>query len=307
MNKKKLRDIISIIVLLIAIIMAYQFYQDNNFNEFMKAEKNTHTSNFSRDSKTTYTQKRSYKIESEVFNDAMLIKEIPVKKDCVYKVSCMVKTQDVKAEKDNSEIGAHLSISDSFEKSKSITGNQDWTQIILYFEPKNRETVKLGFRLGGYDGDCIGVAWFSDLKIEEAPKKEDTNWNVACFIIENTDVIINEKEIKLSMTDTNIKDMNQNMERFKNSCEELSENNMTVDYDIFNIKDPLTTLSYDEENGYYVSPGDIKKQIDPYLELEEYDHIFVCVRLGNMRYPNEIEVNDWIGLRRNGLSRNRFF
>lgn len=307
MKKRNFADIISIIILMVAVMIAYQFYQSNNFNDFAKAEKNLYTSNFSRDTEITYNQKRSYKIESNSLNDAMIIKEISIQKDCIYKVSCMVKTQDVNPEKEHSEIGAHLSIADSMEKSKSIIGTQDWTRITLYFDSKDRESVKLGFRLGGYDGDCTGSAWFSDLKIEEARRSEDTNWNFACFIIENTNVTIGDQKIKTSMTDTNIEDMNKNMERFKNSCKELSGNNMTVDYDVFNIKEAITSLSYDEENGYYVSPGDVKNLIDSYLEKKEYDHIFVCVSLGDILYPNDVEVNDWIGLRGNGLFRNWIF
>jgi len=307
MEKRKTKDIIITIILILSVVIAYQFYKNNNLNGFIRAEKNMYTSKFSRDSEITYSENRSYKIESKKNNDAMLVKEISVNPDYIYKVSCMVKTQDVKTEKENSDAGAHLSIESSTEKSKSIVGTQGWTEISLYFDAKNRETVNLGFRLGGYDGKCTGTAWFSDLKIEEVKRKEDTDWKFACFIIENIDVIVDEKEVKLSMTSTDILDMGQNIARFKNSCEELSQANMTVDYDVICIDEPLTTLSYTEENGYHVTPGDVKKLIDPYLEQKEYDHIFICVRLGDLSHLNDIEVNEWIGLRRNGLFRNWFF
>jgi hypothetical protein len=98
------------------------------------------------------------------------------------------------------------------------------------------------------------------------------------------------------MTSTDISDMRQNMARFKNSCEELSNGKMSVTYDFIVINDPITTLAYDDENGYYVGPENIKDIIDPYLEANNYDHIFVCMRLGDNDHMEDIQVNDWIGL-----------
>lgn len=86
------------------------------------------------------------------------------------------------------------------------------------------------------------------------------------------------------------------MGRFKSSCEELSNNKMQVTYDFITIKEPITTLSYDEENGYHVAPENIKDIIKPYIDSKNYDHIFVCVRLGDNIHQNDIPVYDWIGL-----------
>lgn len=93
-----------------------------------------------------------------------------------------------------------------------------------------------------------------------------------------------------------IAQMRQNMSRFKTSCEELSKQKMTVTYDVITIEEPITTLSYDSENGYYVAPENIEHLILPYLEKENYDHIFVCIRLGDNEHKNNIPVYDWIGL-----------
>lgn len=124
----------------------------------------------------------------------------------------------------------------------------------------------------------------------------DTNWNVACFVITNTKVDINNKPISLSMNDEDISLMRQNMSRFKNSCKELSNGKMFVTYDFITINEPLTSLSYDEQNGYHAEAKDVKKLIDKYLQKENYDHIFVCVKLGDNAHPNDIPVYDWIGL-----------
>ena len=54
-------------------------------------------------------------------------------------------------------------------------------------------------------------------------------------------------------------------------------------------------------NGYYISPEDVRDIITPYLEQEEYDHIFIATRMGDKNQKVEIPINDWIGLRWNGF------
>ena len=54
----------TLIILLILLYFAYQYYQSNNFNDFVRSETNLYTSNFKRDSEIKYSNTRSYKIES---------------------------------------------------------------------------------------------------------------------------------------------------------------------------------------------------------------------------------------------------
>ena len=75
---------------------------------------------------------------------------------------------------------------------------------------------------------------------------------------------------------------------------------MEVDYDIYEIEEPLKSVTYSEEYEYYVDPTDVKTMLEQYIKQEEYDHIFVIVRLGDNQKNIEVPVNDWIGLRRNG-------
>ena len=51
----------------------------------------------------------------------------------------------------------------------------------------------------------------------------------------------------------------------------------------------------------------IENSIKDTIESNDYDHIFVIIRLGNEEYTNDIQINDWIGLRINGLLWNRIF
>ena len=300
---KKNRNVKSLIInlftfgiLITAVYLAFQFYQSNNFNEFIRSEAKLNRSEFKRDEETKYSDISSYKITSKEFNDAMFSKEIQVERNTPYKVSCMIKTKGVQANKNASSIGAQISIYNTVERSVAISGDSDWQRVEFIFNSKNRDTVDIAFRLGGTEGYAKGEAWFSDFKIEEGQAEEDSNWKFACFIFENTDVVIDNKEIDIQVTNTDITDIKNTIERFEESCNELSEGKMTADCDIYEIQNPITSLSYDNEFGYYVAPEDIEEQIKGIINQNNYDHIFVVVRLGNEEYEDDIEIKDWIGL-----------
>lgn len=305
-NKKRksiIGRIIYLIILIILIVIAYKLYdkyKTNNVNDFIRTEYKPYTSEFTRDDEVKYSRQSSYKISSKEENDAMLYKNITVTPNTPYKVTCMVKTENVKTLKAVSNGGAHISIADTVEKSRSITGTSDWQKLEFIFNSKNRTSINLGFRLGGYDDNCTGTVWFSDFTIEQGAQSDDTNWDFACLVFQNTNVEIDKNgtptRIKLNMSLEEIGQMRQNMARFKTSCEELSNNQMQVSYDFITIAEPITTLSYDTENGYYVAPENVKDVIQKYLNKKHYDHIFVCIKLGDNEHKDDIPVYDWIGL-----------
>ncbi len=293
----KIFNVILYIILIVAIIKIYGYYKKNTMNDFYKAEEKQGLSAFGRDSEVKYSNMYSYKIESEKYNDAMLAKTVNVDKNTSYKVSCMVKTENVIPEKNPSDSGVFVCIADTFEKSKSIVGTNDWQLIEFTFNSKNRNKLDIGFRLGGNEENCTGTAWFSDISLEKVATNRDNEWNFACFIIQNTNVSINKNgmthQINLQMKQTDIANTKSNMARFKTSAEELSNYNMKVKYDVIYINDTLTTLSYDQDNGYYVAPKDVKKFIDKYLEKKEYDHIFIVFKLEDELINSQ---TDWLGL-----------
>lgn len=302
-NRVTLGRVLYLVILVILIIVAYYvygIYKSKNFNEFVRTEYKLYTSEFIRDSNVKYSNIDSYKITSKSENDAMFYKTIAVTPNTPYKVTCMVKTKDVKTVKEISKGGAHISIADTVEKSRSIVGTNDWQKLEFIFNSKDRTNVNIGFRLGGYDDNCTGTAWFSDFSIEVGAGNTDTNWKFACFVFENTNVEFEKNgqvsKANLNMSVEDIMQMKQNMSRFRASCEELSNNKMQISYDFIIIQDPIKSLTYDDENGYYVAPENVKEIIQPYLEKNIYDHIFVCVRLGDNIHKNDIPVYDWIGL-----------
>lgn len=173
-RKSFLGRIVNLIILVILLIATYKLYQKyslNNFNEFVITEYKPYTSEFSRDDDVKYNETKSYKISSNEKNDAMFYKTITVTPNTPYKVTCMVKTQNVNTEKEISNGGAHICIADTVEKSKSIIGTNDWQKLEFIFNSKNRTSVDLGFRLGGYDDNCTGTVWFSDITMESGYRK----------------------------------------------------------------------------------------------------------------------------------------
>jgi len=279
-KKNRISYFITLIFLLIMLYFAYQYYMQNNFYDFVRSETNLYTSKFTRDKEVEYNNKRSYKIETPEYNDAMFYKPIKVEKNTPYKVTCMVKTNNVQAKEESSGIGAQISIEGTTERSVAINGTQDWQKIEMIFNSKDREEVNLGFRLGGYLGEAKGEAWFSDFNIEGGfPEKNNNNWKFACFIFKNTDVTINQKQIKLSVTKSNINDITNTLELFETSCNKLSNGKMTAECDIYEIDTPLSSLSYDNEFGYFASAEDIENQIKDIISENNYDHIFAIVKL----------------------------
>lgn len=155
MNKNKIiGNIIFGIFIIIILAIFYLFFEKYNFNDYEKSEYYANKTDFTRDKSVRYLKSASYKLQSEEFNDAIFYKTIKLQKNTVYKVTCMVKTENIQTEKSSSIAGAQISIVDTTEKSKSITDTSDWQKIELLFDSKDREEIKIGFRLGGYDDNC---------------------------------------------------------------------------------------------------------------------------------------------------------
>lgn len=302
MEKQKKSGVVSNIIffLIICIIMGvtYKIFRENNFNEFVKSESVLKESKFTRDKNEKVNSNDSYKITSENFNDAMFSKTIKVEKNTPYKVKCKIKTRNVENKKEKSNGGANICISDTIEKSESITGTNDWKEVELIFDSKNREEIKIGFRLGSYDDDSKGEAWFSDFELSEGVESYDTTWKMGLLIFENINV---EKEnIDNHMTESEIETLAYNMQRYQKTIKSISNNQIDIQTVIYKMNDPLTNVSYDEKNGYYVDPLDVDDQIKDIVEKENLDHVYIAIKLGEVSDTNK-NVNDWIGLRRNAI------
>ena len=299
-KKSKVGSIIFAIVVIAALLFIYNIYKSNYFGDFKKAEYIAKVSEFKRDRSIKYGSHDSYRIVSNKFNDAMICKTVEVTPNTPYRVTCMVKTENVVTEKPISDAGAGICIADTTECSDTVAGTSDWKKIEFMFNSKARSQVDIGFRLGSNSDNCSGTAWFSDLKLEVGSRSQDTHWKMVCFIFHDLDINI-EKDgktynVKETMTASDIQDVKDNMERTKESFKALSNHNMTMDYDIIEITEPIKSVSHDDDNGYFVSPSDVAHIIKPYVAKGEYDYIYTAIKFGKIMGDELDEKNNWIGL-----------
>ena len=291
MKLKKIGKFLLVIFLIFIAVIVFNFYNSSNFNDFYLSKSDLKISTFSRDKEVKYSNKPSYKITSEDYNDAMFSQKISVKKDTSYKVTCMVKTKDVVAENNLAGSGAHVSIDESTEKSHSIVGTSDWQKIEMIFNSRGREEVSIGFRLGGYIDKCKGEAWFSDFKLEEGTKERNADWKFACFIFDNVNATVNGKNINYTLSTQDISDINNTIKRFENSVQQMSNGLMTsAKCDTYRINTPITQLTYDDTYGYFVDSSSVEEQIKDYMNGNNYDYVFIIFKL------DDEQVKDWVGL-----------
>ena len=301
-GKVKVTTIVYIVIIIFLILFAKYLYCKYNFYDYTKGIREAGKTSFTRDSKIVYSDEDSYKIENRNFNDAMFYKKIKVTPNTAYKVSCMIKTENVENMEGKYTGGAQISINGTTETSEAITGTNDWKKVTLMFNSNNRETVEIGFRLGGYEEFSKGTAWFSDIKLEEAQVDTNKNWHIACFTINNIDANVEGfGKVELELSSRDIATIRTNMRRLQEIIPEMSNGKMTITYDMIQISEPLTSISYDEENEYYVDPNDINELISDYIDDTEYDYIYAAVRLGDLNKSENVLVHDWIGLRFYGI------
>ena len=294
----RISTIISITFLIFIAVICFKQFKKNYFNGFQKAvSADLKQTTFIRDSEVTYSKNDSYKIESKDFNDATFYKEIEVEPNTMYKLSCMVKTENVKNEINTEDGGATIGILESVEYSKPIDGTNDWQLVEFMFNSKNRDKVKLSFRLGGNQNNSTGTVWFSDFKLEKGTSNVDYKWNIGCFIINELNVNIEGKQYKFNINSEDVDNVKLNLERYKTDCYEFSNNKMDINYEIIEIDKPITTISYSDEHGYYLSYKDVSDAIYDIVRQKEYDHIFIVCRMEDEQGKQSIPRNDnWIGL-----------
>ena len=163
---RKVRKIISYIIMIIAIIVCIVAYKKYNFNDFEKKVRLSNITDFTRDSKIKYEKYDSYKIENKDYNDSMFSQTISVMPNTPYKVTCMVKTENIENQNNSNSGGAHICLNNTQERSNLIKGTNEWQELSFMFNSKNETEVDIGFRLGGYATLSKGTAWFSNFKVE---------------------------------------------------------------------------------------------------------------------------------------------
>jgi len=288
-----MKKLIKILVIFILLFISFNIIQSYNLNGFKLAHYYEDKTQVSRDSNEKYNEEWSYKIESTDYNDFMIYKTIKVRKNTAYKISCMVKTENVEAENKTSS-GFSIGLKDDLEKSPSIAGTSEWQELTFYFDSKDNETIDIAFRLGDNNQNCKGTVWFSNVKIEVGRKQKTNNWNFAVFMINNTKIKLEQEIISETVSIPQANAIKNAFIGFKETLEDFTNNDIKVNYDVINIDKPLTQISYDKETGYYISTEDCYELINEHVYGEkQYDHIFIVANIGDNIQTNEIE---WIGL-----------
>ena len=106
---------------------------------------------------------------------------------------------------------------------------------------------------------------------------------------------------------SDIRDIRNTLNLFETCCSDLSDNKMKAKCDIYEIDTPLTKLSYDKQFAYFVSAEDVEDQIKDVIKENDYDHIFIVVKLRRWNTWKR-HTSKWLDrFRLNGLLWNRFF
>ena len=102
-------------------------------------------------------------LASTIPNDLHFNQVVKVKSDKVYKISCFIKTENVKG-----GAGANIAIENIICRTDPLLGTKGWTSVeIIGKTDKNQKELSVSCRLGGYGGESTGKAWFDGFAVEE--------------------------------------------------------------------------------------------------------------------------------------------
>lgn len=308
---KKILNILYWILIIFLISVVVYVYKTKFFNDYLKTMK-TPVSSFSRVSdmpeelKSSGYTADSYKIESEDYNNALFYKEINVKKNTPYKVSCYVKTENVESiildeyKKIGVDYvgGANISIYGEDERSEVVYGTTPWRKLEFIFDSKDREKVEIAFRLGTDMCDSKGAVYYSNIVVEEGIPENKTNWNFGMFIFNEVKIALKDKAVYEIMNDEDRALLKQDIDNFKSSIEKMTRGKINANIITKYIDEPITNISIDEENGYYIDVYDVYELIKEELHSYDYDHIFFIFKSDDLNKdnPNKKSEVDWVGL-----------
>ena len=127
--KKIVKNAIFIVILIVIAMSIFNIsYAMLNTGNFSKLATIKNTTIFTKDNNVKYSNLQSYKIENKDYNNSAYYQTIKVKKNTPYKISCMIKTNNVNVTNENKNDGAKISILNSEEESTAITGTNNITR-----------------------------------------------------------------------------------------------------------------------------------------------------------------------------------
>jgi len=116
---------------------------------------------------------RSIRITSEDGGDLSWAVTARVQPNTDYRLTGWIKTQGL--EKRGNALGALLNVHELQDPvggaTKPVTGDNDWTQVMLDFNSGQMTQVTINALFGGW-GRAVGTAWFDDIELQPAPGAE---------------------------------------------------------------------------------------------------------------------------------------
>ena len=294
------------------IVFGVYIYNTRFFNDYYKTMKNKEADFERVKVEDVYdglvSDAKAYKISCEDYNNALFYKEIDVKKNTPYKVSCYIKTENIEYEilDEYKNVGmeypggANICIYGTNERSKILTGTNGWQKIEFIFNSLEEDKVKIGFRLGTDAADAKGTVYFHDIKLEEGKVEDSSKWKFGMFVFKNINLTIDDVKYKTSMNDSDIEIIKQNIDLFDNSITNMTDGKIDAQSEIKYFDEPITSVSKDLINGYYVEVNDVYDIVKDDLDSYKYDHVFFIFKSDNLiKEINEEELEneiDWVGL-----------
>ena len=285
-----IRHLLSFVIGVALSIYILNYYRMYDYGAYTKGITEMNKTEFRRDKDVKIGNTYSYRLINSDYTDSMMFREIEVKPNTAYKVSCYIKTENVINKDENQISGAQIILKDTEEHSVVLSGTNDWTKVDFCFSSKNKTKVEVGFRLGGNTGKVKGKAWFDEIVFEEGAEIHDNHWNMLVCMLDELDIKTDSIETTSKLSDEDYESIIDGMKSFKTSASELSNGKLQVDYDIVKIENPIKNVTYDYNYGYYLSEKDVYNEILESFSNEEYDYVFVCFRL------DDNLVSNWIGL-----------
>lgn len=111
---------------------------------------------------------RSIGILLTLLNDARWTQTVTVQPNTDYRLSGWIKTENVAHTAGSVDVGAHLSVYGTPDRTPGLFGTNAWTNVSMIFNSGPNWEITIAARLGHWEGPITGTAWFDELKLELA-------------------------------------------------------------------------------------------------------------------------------------------
>lgn len=224
----------------------------------------------------------SYCISTETPNVLGIEQEFQLKPNMTYIISVDVKTKNIVShENEYFSLGANISAEYSYNNSRGVLGDSDWTTISLIAKSDEKGILPVSLNLGYWSNACSGTAWYDNLKIVEYSDftVEDPTWNFLFVILTNTSLNTYDEELKKQlnishqMTDAEYEAICKSIEDFEKDLTNKSKGVLKADTTI--VKCNAKISDYEKSgNGYYITAGTALKYLNEQnISIDEYDHV----------------------------------